>query len=61
MHPTLFRFPVDARSMLALDMSASSMESLPSEPWKTGYSSNYVEDGCASGLDSYWIDIGGEG
>jgi hypothetical protein len=61
MHPTLFRFPVDARSMLALEMTTSSMESIPSEPWKTGFSVKDAEDGCTSSLDSYWIDIGGEG
>ena len=47
--------------MLALEMTASSIESIPSEPWKTGYSANDAEDGRTSSLDSYWIDIGGEG
>ena len=61
MHPTLLRFSMDGPSMLALEMTASSIESIPSEPWKTGYSANDAEDGRTSSLDSYWIDIGGEG
>ena len=60
MHPH-FRFPVDGRSMLALEMTTTSIESIPSEPWKTGYSANDAEDGCTSSWDSYWIDFGGEG
>ena len=61
MHPTHFRFPVDGRSMLALELTATSIESIPSQPWKTGCSANDAEDGCTSSLDSFWIDFGGEG
>jgi hypothetical protein len=61
MHSTVFRLAVEAHSMLALEMTTSSVESIPSEPWKIGYSANDAEDGCTCGLDSYWIDIGGEG
>jgi hypothetical protein len=61
MHFTHFRFPVDGRSMLALELTTTSIESIPSQPWKTGFSANDAEDGCTSSLDSYWIDFGGEG
>ncbi len=61
MHPTHFRFSVDGRSLLALELTAASIESTPSESWKKGYSANDGEDGFTSTLDSYWIDIGGEG
>jgi hypothetical protein len=61
MHPTHFRFSADARSMLALELTPTPIESIPPEPWKTGYSANDGEDGCTSSLDRYWIDFGGEG
>jgi len=61
MHPTLFHFPMDGHSILALEMTTPSMESMPSERWKTGCSAADAEDGCPCSLDSYWIDFGGEG
>ncbi len=61
MHPTHLRFSVDGRSILTLDMTITPIELIPSESWKTGYSVNKAEDGCAASLDSYWIDFGGEG
>jgi hypothetical protein len=61
MHPTLFRFPLDGHSMLARELTTSSIEFIPSEPWQTGCSANDAEDGCTPSLDSYWIDFGGEG
>ena len=61
MHPTHFRFPADCGSMLALKLTTTSIEAIPYEPWKTGFSANDAEDGCTSSLDSYWIDFGGEG
>jgi hypothetical protein len=61
MHPTLFPFSVDRRSMLALEMTTAMNDFIPSEPWKTGYSANDADDPRTSSLDSYWIDLGGEG
>jgi hypothetical protein len=61
MHPTHFRFSMDACSMLALELTATLIEGSLSEPWKAGCSPNDAEDGCTRSLDSYWIDIGGEG
>jgi hypothetical protein len=61
MHPPHFRFPMDGRSMLPLDLTITPIELIPSEPGKAGHSVNKSEDGCASSLDSYWIDLGGEG
>jgi len=61
MPQTYFRFAWDARSNHSLEMRNFSVEPTTVDLWRMSNSSNDREDVLPSSLDSFWIDLGGEG
>jgi hypothetical protein len=61
MPQTHFRFPWDARSIHSLEMRGSTGEPTTVDLWRSANSANDRDDVLPSSLDSFWIDLGGEG
>ncbi len=57
---THFRLTGDGQLMFLPETRASSLEPATAEPWRSTSLTSDREEGLAC-LDSFWIDLGGEG
>ncbi len=57
---THFRFTGDGQSKFWPETRVSSLEPATAEPWRSTSLTSDREEGLAC-LDSFWIDLGGEG